>query len=92
MFREHRRSLKYGMLASKGHAVSIPHDIHLLTKLPQLPSEVGILLVRGGKNNSKAYCASRKRVQDAQEGLVFGCPKYGVSDPMSGYVLYNGRK
>ena len=55
-------SLKYGMLASKGHAVAIPHDLRIFTKLPQLPSEVGILLLRSGKNQSKAYIASRKRV------------------------------
>ena len=74
--------LKYGMLSSKGHAVSIPHDIHVLTKLPQLPSEVGILLVRSGKNQSKAYCASRENVQCALEGLVFGYPKFGIDDQL----------
>ena len=32
-------NLKYGMLASKGHAVAIPQDIKLYTKLPLLPAE-----------------------------------------------------
>ena len=70
--------------------VAIPHDLKVFTKLPQLPSEVGILLLRSGKNRSKAYMASRERVQTALQGLVFGFPKYGTTEPREGYSLYTG--
>lgn len=47
-------SLKYGMLASKGHAVAIPHNMKIATSLPLLPSEISILLKK--KNTySKQY-------------------------------------
>eukprot|EP00111_Clytia_hemisphaerica_P024917 TCONS_00073418-protein len=83
--------LKYGMLASKGHTVAIPHDLRKFTKLPQLPSEVGILLIRGGKNSSKAYMACRQRIEQALVGLIFGVPKYGESAPRPGFTRYTGK-
>jgi hypothetical protein len=72
----HVHTLKYGMLASKGHAVSIPQNMKVYSQLPLLPEEVGVLLIRNNNNSSKRYLAKRKRVQDALEGLVYGYP-YG---------------
>ena len=84
-------TLKYGMLASKGHAVAIPQDMKVYRKLPLLPEEIGILVLKSSKTNSKRYLASRPKVQNALEGLVFGFPKYGVAEPLSdNYVLYQG--
>ena len=84
-------TLKYGMLASKGHAVAIPQDMKVYRKLPLLPEEIGILVLKSSKTNSKRYLASRSKVQNALEGLVFGLPKYGVAEPLSGeYVIYQG--
>ena len=84
-------SLKYGMLASKGHAVAIPQNMKVYRKLPLLPEEIGILVLKSSKTNSKRYLASRTKVQNALEGLVFGFPKYGVAEPLSDeYVIYHG--
>ena len=84
-------TLKYGMLASKGHAVSIPQDMKVHRTLPLLPKEIGILVLKSSKTKSKRYLASRSNVQNALEGLVFGYPKYGVDQPpCDGYVLYRG--
>ena len=33
-------TLKYGALASKGHAVAVPQDMKIFTKLPLLPNEI----------------------------------------------------
>ena len=44
---------KYGALASKGHAVAVPQDMKIFTKLPLLPNEIGILLLKSGNINSK---------------------------------------
>ena len=71
-------TLKYGMLASNGHAVSIPQDMKKYDQLPLLPKEVGVILVRNNKNSSKRYLAKRQRVQDALEGLVYGFPCGGL--------------
>ena len=78
-------------LPAKGHAVAIPHDLRKFTQLPQLPSEVGIILIKSGKNNSKAYFACRERVQEALDGLIFGVPKYGESTQKPGYTCYTGK-
>ena len=83
--------LKYGMLASKGHAVAIPSNLKIFTKLPQLPTEIGILLIKSSNNSSKAYMASRQRVQDALNGLVYGFPIYGTNTPQPGYTQYHGK-
>ena len=55
-------SLKYGMLASKGHAVSIPHELKIATSLPLLASEVSILLLRSKNMSNKHYLVSRSAV------------------------------
>ena len=83
-------NLKYGMLASKGHAVAIPQDIKLYTKLPLLPAEIGILILKNSNTNSKRYVASRQSVQNALNGLVFDVPKFGVALCLPGYRIYLG--
>jgi len=84
-------SLSYGMLASKGHAVSIPTKMSIATKLPLLPQEVSLLILRRKTTTSKDYYASRSVVQEALEGLCFGMPKYGECVPMEGFSQYKGK-
>ena len=38
--------LRYGMMASKGHSVSLPNDMKIATHLPLLPEEVGIVVLK----------------------------------------------
>ena len=83
-------TLKYGALASKGHAVAVPKDMKIFTKLPLLPNEIAILLLKSGNINSKKYLASRSAIEDALQALVFGVPKCGVSQPLNNYHLYYG--
>ena len=83
-------TLKYGTLASKGHAVAVPQDMQIFTKLPLLPNEIGILLLKSGNINSKKFLASRSAIEDALQALVFGVPKCGVSQPLNNYHLYYG--
>ena len=89
-------SLKYGMLASKGHSISIPQDMKIHSKLPLLPDEVGVLILRSGKTRSKLYLANRKNVEDALIGLVYGYPAGGLLslahvDNPNQYVQYTGK-
>ena len=84
-------TLKYGILASKGHAVSVPQNSKFYTQLPLLPDKVGLLVLKSWGCNSKWYIASHSKVQDALEGLIFGVPKYGVAVPFPGFKQYNGR-
>ena len=84
-------TLKYGILASKGHAVSVPQNLNIYTKLPLLPDEVGLLVLRTKGRKSKRYIASCIKVQAALEGLIFGFPKFGLIHPVDGYSQYNGK-
>ena len=83
-------NLKYGMLASKGHAVAVPSKVSIATKLPLLPEEVKLLILKRKNANSRQYTASRNAVQNALEGLVFGFPKYGLSQSVEGFTQYQG--
>ena len=56
-------SLKYGMLASKGHAIAVPSKISIAKKLPLLPEEVKLLILKRNNTSSKKYTASRFAVQ-----------------------------
>ena len=71
--------LRYGMLASKGHCISLPNKMAIATQLPLLPEEVGIVILKkkGGSSVPKQYTVSRHAVQDALNGLCFGYPKGG---------------
>ena len=53
----------------------------IFTKLPLLPNDIEILLLKSGNINSKKYLASRSDIEDALQALVFGVPKCGVSQP-----------
>ena len=64
-------SLKYGMLASKGHAISIPHDMKIATSLPLLPSEISILLLKRKNASSKHYFVSRKKSRNSSNWISF---------------------
>ena len=44
--------LRYGMLASKGHCVSLNNKMKIARRLPQLPEEVGIIVLRKKNNNA----------------------------------------
>ena len=47
--------LRYGMLASKGHCISLPQDMSIAKSLPLLPEEVGIVLLRR-KDAKNDFC------------------------------------
>ena len=78
------------MLASKGHAVAVPSKVSIATKLPLLPEEVKLLILKRKNANSRQYTASRNAVQNALEGLVFGFPKYGLTQSVEGFTQYQG--
>ena len=84
--------LRYGMLAYKGHCVSLPQEMQIATQLPLLPQEVGIVVLkRKGSNEAlRQYTVKRKTVEDALKGLCFGYPHGGTTLPHPGYVQYNG--
>ena len=85
-------TLKYGMLASKGHAISIPQDMKVYKCLPLLPEEVGVLLIKNKNNTSKRYLAKRDRVQNALNGLIYGVPFKGVEFPgLEDFTKYTGK-
>ena len=84
--------LRYGMMASKGHSVSIPQRFAIATKLPQLPSRVGIIILRrkGSNTKSKYYTVQRKTVENALKCLCFGLPHGGTLSPSPTMKQYNG--
>ena len=84
--------LRYGMLASKGHCVSLPQEMQIATQLPLLPQEVGIVVLKRTGSNEKLrqYTVKRKTVEDALKGLCFGYPYGGTTLARSGYVCYSG--
>ena len=84
--------LRYGMLASKGHCVSLPSEMSIATELPRLPEEVGIIILKkkGDKNLPKDYMVSRYPIQDALYGLCFGYPHGGSDVLLPNYRKYHG--
>ena len=84
--------LRYGMLAAKGHSISIPQRMKIARKLPQLPENVGILVLKrkGTKGQTKHYTVKRSAVQSALEGLCFGSPVGGFENEVPGSKLYLG--
>jgi len=84
--------LRYGMLASKGHSVSLPQGMAIAKKLPQLPENVGIIVLqRKGKNDKlKQYTVSRLAVEEALKCLCFGVPCGGLEMEASDAKLYTG--
>ena len=52
--------LRYGMLASKGHCVSLPQEMKIASSLPLLPTEVGIVVLRRkGSGKTTQYTVQR---------------------------------
>ena len=84
--------LRYGMLASKGHCVSLPQETKIAKNLPLLPEEVGIVILkRKGSNHAlRQYSVKRKTVEEALKGLCFGFPHGGSLTQHDGFTLYNG--
>eukprot|EP00111_Clytia_hemisphaerica_P001294 TCONS_00003706-protein len=75
--------LKYGMLRGKGHSIAVPNDMKIAKTLPNLPQEVGIILLRKkGANGEvlKEYTVRRDFVEKALTGLVFGWPNGGIEN------------
>ena len=84
--------LRHGMLASKGHSVSLPQRMTIACNLPKLPSDIGIVVVRkkGSNTKSKEYTVKRDVVQNALEGLCFGYPNGGAESSAPGLNRYDG--
>ena len=84
--------LRYGMLASKGHCISLPQEMKIAAALPLLPQEVGIVILkRKGLNQEfKEYTVDRQTVETALRGLCYGLPHGGVSTPQENYERYDG--
>ena len=43
--------LRYGMLTSKGHCISLPQEMKIAASLPLLPEEVGIVILKRKGSN-----------------------------------------
>jgi hypothetical protein len=84
--------LRYGMLASKGHCISLPQETKIANHLPLLAEEVGIVILkRKGENQAlRQYSVKRKTVEEALKGLCFGFPPGGSYTEKEGYSLYLG--
>lgn len=88
----HLHMLKHGMLASKGHIITIPQPMKIAKVLPLLPDELNfVLLRRRQKNNTtKLYAVHRHAVQNALMGLCFGIPHGGYPQMVQSCVQYDG--
>ena len=66
--------LRYGMLSSKGHSISLPQRMRIAKELPRLPTEVGIVVIRKTSNTGtmREYTVKREKVENALRGLCFG--------------------
>ena len=85
--------LRYGMMSSKGHSVSVPQRMSISTQLPKLPEQVGIVILkRKGKNdeNIKHYTVKRHSVENALKCLCYGIPNGGLVDAAPNMKKYLG--
>ena len=84
--------LRYGMLASKGHSISIPQRMAIAKKLPLLPENVNILILRrkGSNDVSKHYSVQRYKVEEAIKGLCYGLPNGGYEHEQPNTYKYLG--
>ena len=84
--------LRYGMLACKGHTISLPQENKIANALPLLPEEIGIIVLRKKGRNEviRQYTAQRNVVEDAIKGLCFGFPNGGLETYSDGYKQYDG--
>ena len=75
--------LKYGMTATKGHAVSFPSGMNIMRILPRLAEDCGVIIFRRKALKSGKiyhYCVRKKVVYDALVGLKYGSPRDGVAE------------
>ena len=83
--------LRYGMMSSKGHCVSLPQEMTIASCLPLLPTEVGIVVLRRkGSGRTRQYTVQRDVVEKALKGLCYGFPLGGTEIQKEGFTLYNG--
>ena len=84
--------LRYGMLASKGHTVSLPQPMNIASNLPRLPTDVGLIILRRKGKHSvlRQYTVERHIVENALIGLCFGFPTGGILTEQEGYKKYYG--
>ena len=84
--------LRHGMLSAKGHCVSIPQSMSIATHLPQLPDQIGIVVLKkkGNNSTSKKYAVQRTKVEQAIKGLCYGFPNGGLEIQSVGTSLYTG--
>ena len=75
--------IKYGVKQSKGHSISLPHEMDIATNLPRLPNEVKLVIIKRSTSElqSKHYLVSRNAVELALKGLCYGYPFFGKSTP-----------
>ena len=75
--------LKYGMTATKGHAVSFPSGMDIMRVLPRLAQDCGVVIFRRKSFKSGKiyhYCVRKQVVLDALIGLKYGCPRGGSAE------------
>ena len=83
--------LRYGMMSSKGHCVSLPQEMTIASCLPLLPTDVGIVVLRRkGSGRTRQYTVQRDVVEKALKGLCYGFPLGGTEIQKEGFTLYNG--
>ena len=67
--------LRYGMMSSKGHFVSLPQEMTIASCLPLLPTGVGIVVLRRkGSGRTRQYTMQRNVVEKTLKGLRYGFP------------------
>ena len=83
--------LRYGMLASKGHCVSLPQEITIASSLTLLPTEDGIVVLRRkGSGKTNQYTFKRHVAKNALKGLCFGFPEGGTTVSNENYECFYG--
>ena len=62
------------MLSAKGHCLSIPQSMSIATHLPQLPDQIGIVVLKkkGNNSTSKKYAVQRTKVEKLLKVCVMG--------------------
>ena len=66
--------LRHGMLSAKGHCISISQSMSIATHLPQLPDQIGIVVLKkkGNNSTSKKYAVQRTKVEKLLKVCVMG--------------------
>uniref|UniRef100_A0A7M5XMZ9 DUF6570 domain-containing protein n=1 Tax=Clytia hemisphaerica TaxID=252671 RepID=A0A7M5XMZ9_9CNID len=85
--------LRYGMMSSKGHSISIPQRMSIATQLPNLPEQVGIVVLkRRSQKQQKVrhFTVQRQAVEIASKCLCFGIPNGGYNTIKVNTKKYGG--